>query len=111
MDLDDSIDSAMARALSLTIDGGGDDLPRLEDVLRSRPELKMHVVTPNYEHMKFAGKWSRAFAELDNVKILGCPGATGRGDADYDGEVYGGDEGHWDYASFQPLHVSAEVRS
>jgi len=104
VDYDPSIDSAMARA----IDGEGGVSSSLKEVLRRRPEVTMHVITPNYEHMKFAGRWSRAFADFDNVKILGCPGVTGRGDADYDGEMCVGDEEHWDYAEFEPLHVSAE---
>jgi hypothetical protein len=93
-------------------------------LIRSLEELGTvkHVVSPNYEHVKFAYQWAKQYPE---AKIWGCPGLMEREtDVRWTGEVphgarppgYGGNQGNndkhedmWDWEEFQPLHIDTEV--
>jgi hypothetical protein len=88
-----------------------------------------YVVSPNYEHVKFAPQWSTAFS---GAEMWGCPGLAERmPTVDWKGEIpqhcrppgyYGGGEAAknqendallslipWDTNVLQPLHVDVEV--
>lgn len=89
-----------------------------------------HVVSPNYEHVKYAYQWAEKYT---NACIWGCPGLMEReplvkwtGELPYGtrppGYVPGVGEGEppakttgkngecmWDWNEIQPLHVDAEV--
>ena len=81
-----------------------------------------HVISPNYEHVKFARQWA---LQYPNANIWGCPGLAEREpDTPWTGEVpfgarprgfhddHGGSgapEGMWDWEELQPLHMDIEV--
>jgi len=89
-----------------------------------------HVISPNYEHVKYAPQWAQQFPE---AKMWGCPGMTERepeirwtGDIPYGARPPGfassaiisgkcsaeneiGVNGMWDWAELQPLHIDTEV--
>jgi hypothetical protein len=78
-----------------------------------------HVVSPNYEHVKFASMWSQAFPEAN---MWACPGMMEREPGRWTGEIpystrpvsYPGShpmpvEGMWDWNEIQPLHFDVEV--
>jgi PAS domain-containing protein len=101
-------------------------------LIRSLEELGgvvKHVISPNYEHVKFASQWARQYPE---AKIWGCPGLMEREiDVRWTGEVpfgarppgffqHGGNDSQssgdnhkhedmWDWEEFQPLHIDTEV--
>jgi len=85
-----------------------------------------HVVSPNYEHVKFAGMWGEAYPE---ACMWGCPGMMEREpDVRWTGEIPYGirpnswcDGGNnptkqqqlqhpklWDFRTIQPLHLDIE---
>lgn len=86
-----------------------------------------HVISPNYEHVKFAHQWAKQYP---NAKIWGCPGLMEKEtDVRWTGELPFGarpstfqdgnnqgircsDVKHvdmWDWEEFQPLHIDTEV--
>ncbi|KAL9186295.1 hypothetical protein ACHAXT_005533 [Thalassiosira profunda] len=79
-----------------------------------------HVISPNYEHVKYAKQWGVAYPE---AKMWGCPGLMEREpDVRWTGEVpcgarppgfasgmEAGSEEMWDWAELQPLHVDTEA--
>lgn len=95
-----------------------------------------HVISPNYEHVKYAPQWARQYP---NAKMWGCPGLMEREpEVKWTGELpYGarppgfssymnaiGEEGEggtntvengdgingmWDWNELQPLHINTEV--
>lgn len=81
-----------------------------------------HVVSPNYEHVKFAKKWGETFQDC---KMWACPGMMAKEpDVRWTGEIpYGARpsnfpsttskpdpvEGMWDWNEVQPLHFNTEV--
>eukprot|EP00986_Skeletonema_menzelii_P004283 scaffold1453_cov140-Skeletonema_menzelii.AAC.6 len=93
-------------------------------LIRSLEELGTvkHVISPNYEHVKYAHQWAEQYP---NASIWGCPGLMEReADVRWTGEVpfgarpsgfRGGNqnidehEDMWDWEEFQPLHIDTEV--
>jgi hypothetical protein len=83
-----------------------------------------HVISPNYEHVKFAKMWGEAFPE---AKMWGCPGMMEcEPEVNWTGEIpfsarppsYESAssspkpapvEGMWDWEEIQPLHFDTEV--
>lgn len=80
-----------------------------------------HVISPNYEHVKFASMWSQAFPEAN---MWACPGMMEREPGRWTGEIpfsarpssYPSEgqpttpiEGMWDWDEIQPLHFDVEV--
>jgi len=78
-----------------------------------------HIVSPNYEHVKYAKQWSEYYT---NAKVWGCPGLCERindvnwfGEIPYDIRPPKDDncmedlpEGFWDVNELQPIHVNCE---
>lgn len=97
------------------------DGPLREALSQLNGEVK-YVVSPNYEHVKFAKEWSRAFPEAE---MWACPGLSERlPDIDWAGElpyscrppdwpnataVAKQPAGSWDWNEIQPLHIDTEV--
>lgn len=75
-----------------------------------------YVVSPNYEHLKYAKQWS---AEYPEAKMWGCPGLSERlDDIKWEGEIpYGitrpsesdNLNNCWDFDIIVPLHLDMEV--
>lgn len=83
-----------------------------------------HVVSPNYEHVKFASQWSNQYPDAN---MWGCPGIMERepevrwtgeipygtrppGFAKSNGAEAGGRNGNmWDWEELQPLHIDTEA--
>ena len=75
-----------------------------------------YVVSPNYEHLKYAKQWSE---EYPGAYMWGCPGLTERlPDIKWEGEIpYGlarpseSDklDNCWDFDVIEPLHLDMEV--
>jgi hypothetical protein len=82
-----------------------------------------HVVSPNYEHVKFASQWHRAFPD---AKMWGCPGLMERlPEISWAGEIPNhcrpptwttnaqvttcSNKEFWDWNEIQPLHIDIEV--
>jgi hypothetical protein len=80
-----------------------------------------HVVSPNYEHVKFAKMWGDAFPD---AKMWGCPGMSKQEpDVNWTGEIPYSTrppnfitlerteplEDMWDWNEIQPLHFDTEV--
>ncbi|KAL7546600.1 hypothetical protein ACHAWF_009934 [Thalassiosira exigua] len=89
-----------------------------------------HVISPNYEHVKYAHQWAERYPE---AKVWGCPGLAerepnvrwtgevprgarppgfakgGRGRDGGDVGDFGVDGDMWDWEEVQPLHVDTEV--
>jgi len=78
-----------------------------------------HIISPNYEHVKYAKMWGEAYAD---AYMWGCPGLAEREpDVRWSGELpygcrppgYGSaaecPEGMWDWNDVQPFHVDVEV--
>jgi hypothetical protein len=77
-----------------------------------------YVVSPNYEHLKYAKKWSK---EYPDAFMWGCPGLTERlPDIEWEGEIPFGLlrtsesvnklNNCWDFDVITPLHLKMEVR-
>jgi len=79
-----------------------------------------HVISPNYEHVKYAYQWANQY---QNAKIWGCPGLSEKEpEVKWTGEVpygarpkgYNGqDETQhnnemWDWEEVQPIHIDIE---
>eukprot|EP00979_Chaetoceros_neogracilis_P011530 scaffold2895_cov279-Chaetoceros_neogracile.AAC.3 len=78
-----------------------------------------HIISPNYEHLKFAKMWADGFPEAN---MWACPGLMEREAGRWTGEIpyrarpasYPGNnpspvEGMWDWNEVQPLHFDTEV--
>jgi hypothetical protein len=96
----------------------------LREALQKLDAPVKHVVSPNYEHVKFAKQWANAFPE---ASMWGCPGLMERmPDIDWAGEIpyscrppawpHGSSASTiarpprcWDWNEIQPLHVDTEV--
>ena len=106
---------------------------KLQDALQSLGNVK-YIVSPNYEHVKYAKSWGEAYP---NAYMIACPGMMERepdvnwtneipygyrpssffnGDTDDTNTVGGGGdddeammEGMWDYDIIQPLHIDLEL--
>jgi hypothetical protein len=75
-----------------------------------------YVVSPNYEHLKYAKQWS---VEYPDAFMWGCPGVAERlPEVKWEGEIPNGIrpaqlgelENCWDFGSVVPLHLDMEVR-
>ena len=98
-------------------------------LIRSLEELGKvkHVISPNYEHVKYANQWAEQYP---NANIWGCPGLMEREtNVRWTGEVpfgarppafhNGGNnqssddekkhQDMWDWDELQPLHIDTEV--
>lgn len=98
-------------------------------LIRSLEELGevKHVISPNYEHVKYAHQWAKQYP---NAKIWGCPGLMEREpDVKWTGEVpfgarpsgffdndnnrqdrsYDKHVDMWDWEELEPLHIDTEV--
>ena len=93
-------------------------------LIRSLDELGevKHVISPNYEHVKYAKQWAEQYPD---AKMWGCPGLMERKpDVRWTGEIPFGarppgflgsqskgkdNEEQWDWNEFQPLHIDTEV--
>ena len=79
-----------------------------------------HVISPNYEHVKYAYQWANQYPD---AKIWGCPGLMDKEpEVKWTGEVpygarpkgyYGQDETQhndemWDWEEVQPIHIDIE---
>ena len=77
-----------------------------------------YIVSPNYEHLKYARQWSEYFPE---AFMWGCPGLSQMlPDIEWEGEIpYGltrpsesdNLENCWDFDVILPLHLNMEVRA
>lgn len=87
-----------------------------------------HVISPNYEHVKYAKQWGEEFTEAN---MWGCPGLSEKeeevrwaGEIGYHARPPGyakwsgtneervevaNDSRMWDWKEFQPLHIDVEV--
>lgn len=82
-----------------------------------------HVISPNYEHVKYASQWAKQYPD---AKMWACPGLTSKEpDIRWTGEVPHGarppgfsNEGSgisnthdemWDWKELQPLHIDTEA--
>lgn len=74
-----------------------------------------YIVSPNYEHLKFASQWYQAFPE---AFMWGCPGLSERmpevkwaGEISTKGEQLPNDDMRncWDFNLIRPLHLDMEV--
>lgn len=87
---------------------------QLQDALDKLGTVK-YIVSPNYEHLKFASQWFKAYP---NAYMWGCPGLAEKvQDIDWEGEV----PSHitrpngiclhncWDFETISPLHLDMEV--
>jgi len=95
----------------------------LRDALRQLGTVK-YIISPNYEHLKYAPQWAEEFPE---AYMWGCPGLTARmPDIDWSGEMPNGirpsswntntetttntvGKNCWDLEEIQPLHINTEV--
>ena len=91
----------------------------LKEAIENLGNVK-HVVSPNYEHVKFAKMWGEAFPEAN---MWACPGMMEREESTrWTGEIpfsarppkFPGSnvrpvEGMWDWNEIQPLHFDTEV--
>lgn len=81
-----------------------------------------HVISPNYEHVKYASEWAERYPD---ARVWGCPGLAEREpDVRWTGEVPFGArpagfpgtttaatkaDGMWDWEELRPLHLDTEV--
>lgn len=92
----------------------------LKDAIEKLGMVK-HVVSPNYEHVKFAKMWGEAFPEAN---MWACPGMIEREEGRWTGEIPYSTrppnfpmqgigpapvDGMWDWNEVQPLHFDTEV--
>ena len=87
---------------------------KLQDALDKLGKVK-YVVSPNYEHLKFAPQW---FAAYPDAFMWGCPGLSERKpEIKWEGEIPphitrpGGVSlaNCWDFSAISPLHLDMEV--
>lgn len=106
----------------------GLDPPLLETLQKLNGKVT-HVISPNYEHVKYAKEWGEKFTDAN---MWGCPGLMEReeqvrwtGEIQYHARPPGfskwgngeaGDESEtanrsdmWDWSELQPLHIDVEV--
>ena len=99
--------------------------PPLIDALEKLGTVR-HVISPNYEHVKYASQWADHYPD---AKMWGCPGLMEREpEVRWTGEIPSGarppgfaadnadderheslDENMWDWNELQPLHIDTEV--
>ena len=88
--------------------------PQLQDALDKLGKVK-YVVSPNYEHLKYAPQWYKAYPD---AYMWGCPGLAERmPEIRWEGEIPAhilrptgvSLEGCWDFATITPLHLDMEV--
>ena len=102
--------------------------PSLMEAINKLEGRVAHVISPNYEHVKYAKQWGEEFTDAN---MWGCPGLSGKeeevrwtgeighharppGFAEWSGtneervEV-SNDSRMWDWMEFQPLHIDVEV--
>ncbi|KAL3779179.1 hypothetical protein ACHAW5_009376 [Stephanodiscus triporus] len=96
----------------------------------SRLGTVAHVISPNYEHVKYARQWAEHYP---NARVWGCPGLSDRAPGvGWTGEVPRGArpggyrpaatktttttstmtrpvDGMWDWNELMPMHVDAEI--
>ena len=91
----------------------------LKDALSKLGPVK-YIVSPNYEHLKFAEQWSKAYPD---AYMYGCPGLSERlPSIKWEGEIPYGyrpsdsednntlkDKNCWDLETIVPLHLDVEV--
>jgi len=94
-----------------------------EDLISAIDELGTvkHVVSPNYEHVKYAKQWADQYP---NANIWGCPGLMERethvrwtGELPFDcrpptyndSKATTSKENMWDWNEIQPLHLNIET--
>jgi hypothetical protein len=86
----------------------------LREALKKLGTVK-YIVSPNYEHLKYAPEWHQAYPD---AFMWGCPGLMERmPEIKWEGEVtasqLNGDteapENCWDFNTITPLHVDMEV--
>ena len=86
----------------------------LKDALEKLGTVKF-VVSPNYEHLKYASQWHKEYPE---AFMWGCPGLEERlPEIDFAGEIPAGIMGAgnialencWDFNTITPLHLDIEV--
>ena len=86
----------------------------LRDALNKLGTVR-YVVSPNYEHLKFAPEWALAFPD---AHMWGCPGLSERlPEINWAGEIPAGQidassedlENCWDFNEVRPLHIDVEV--
>jgi hypothetical protein len=91
----------------------------LQEALAQLGTVK-HVVSPNYEHLKFARQWAKTYPDAN---MWGCPGLSERmpeidwaGEMpffcrppDWPGSVSRAPAQCWDWSEIQPLHIDCEV--
>lgn len=81
-----------------------------------------HVISPNFEHVKYASQWAEQYPD---AKMWGCPGlAEQEPETRWTGEVpagarppgfaskgtsSGGSDEMWDWEELQPLHIDTEA--
>jgi hypothetical protein len=100
--------------------------PPLLDALKKLDGEVVHVISPNYEHVKYAQSWGEHFKD---AKMWGCPGIMEKepqvrwsgeigyharpkgyasGSGKHENEI-GRSEGMWNWEELQPLHIDVEV--
>lgn len=89
--------------------------PETKNALKKLGTVK-YIVSPNYEHLKYAKQWSEEYPE---AFMWGCPGLTEKlPDIEWEGEIpYGlmrpSDSGQlkncWDFDVITPLHLNMEI--
>jgi len=85
----------------------------LKDALKKLGVVK-YIISPNYEHLKYAGEWSLAYPD---AFMWGCPGLIERlPEIKWTGEIPSGIrrpgiklEDCWDFDTIIPLHLDIEV--
>lgn len=95
------------------------DKPLMEAI--AKIGVVKHIVSPNYEHVKFAKMWGEAYPDAN---MWGCPGMMEREpEVNWTGEIPFSArpptfpsssntepvEGMWDWNEIQPLHFDTEV--
>lgn len=86
----------------------------LMDAMKKLGTVK-YVVSPNYEHLKYASQWAEAFPD---AFMWGCPGLEERmPEVQWEGEIPANilrpgssqPENCWDFGTIVPLHLDFEV--
>jgi hypothetical protein len=127
-DADADADTAAAAPVLWVHSPVGADGPMQQVIQNMLPAKVEHVVSTNYEHLKFAPEWARAYP---NANFWGCPGLPDRmPDMPWTGEIPDGyrpkgwkgaeqespvlpdagpGSGWWDRNLIQALHCNIEV--
>ena len=89
---------------------------KLQEALKSLGTVK-YIVSPNYEHLKYAAEWHKAYPD---AFMWGCPGLMEKlPDIEWEGEILASAlnkdtedsnyENCWDFSIITPLHADMEV--